>query len=239
MFKDLFSNRLFIGAIVFFVLTVGGSLLYMRHVQRQTARELAATQERVKELTEKQNPTAEAPVAQGLQGHFHSDGTWHGGPHTPHTPADVSFKSGTPTSTDAPPGASLEQFSETETPPEKSTQRDPNFVFNSPTLYPHEIKQWGSGFLHRLKTNHPELVRMASMTSSEVLEAYTPSEIAALHKEWKQIESAFLAEFHAFVESLPEDMRAPVIESVYQETIDKHGPEQAKKSMAILFPSYF
>ena len=41
MFKDFFSNRLFIGALAFFVLCVGGSLLYMHHVKGQRAKALA------------------------------------------------------------------------------------------------------------------------------------------------------------------------------------------------------
>ena len=84
MLKDLFSNRLLIGALAFFVLIVVGGMLYMRHVENQSARELVETQERIKALTEKQNPTAEAPVGDTSQGgHVHPDGTWHAEPHAP------------------------------------------------------------------------------------------------------------------------------------------------------------
>ena len=48
MFKSLFSNRLFLGAFAIFVLCVGGSLLYMQHVETQSSREFAETQERIK-----------------------------------------------------------------------------------------------------------------------------------------------------------------------------------------------
>ena len=44
MFKNLFSNRLFIGALVFFILCVVGSLLYMQHVEKQTAKALAESE---------------------------------------------------------------------------------------------------------------------------------------------------------------------------------------------------
>ena len=54
MFKDLFNNRRFLGALAFFVLCVGGSLLYMQHVERQSARELAETLARVKAFNERQ-----------------------------------------------------------------------------------------------------------------------------------------------------------------------------------------
>ncbi|RKU09498.1 hypothetical protein C6503_21310 [Candidatus Poribacteria bacterium] len=85
MFRDILKNRLFIGALAFFVLCVAGSLLYMRHVEQQTARELAETQERVQQYTDRQNrqPTPEASVRAEPQqdGHVHEDGTFHAGPH--------------------------------------------------------------------------------------------------------------------------------------------------------------
>lgn len=85
MLKDLFQNRLFIGALVFFVLCVGGSLLYMWHVEREGAEYDAETQDRVAQWNEKQpQPTAKATVGDTSQGgHFHEDGTWHAEPHPP------------------------------------------------------------------------------------------------------------------------------------------------------------
>jgi hypothetical protein len=85
MLKDLFHNRLFLGAFVFFIFCVGGSLLYMQHVEKQSSRELAETQERIKALRETPPPTAEVSAvgdtSQG--GHVHADGTWHDQPHDP------------------------------------------------------------------------------------------------------------------------------------------------------------
>ena len=81
MLKALFSNRLFIGALAFFILTVGGSLLYMQHVERQTASELAAHAKRIKQLTEKQKLAPQAPIGDTSQGgHWHGD-EWHAQPH--------------------------------------------------------------------------------------------------------------------------------------------------------------
>ena len=85
MLKDLFRNRLFIGALAIFIFCVGGSLLYMQHETQKGEKELAETQERVAQWNEKQKqPTAETPVVEQPEqvGHFHSDGTWHEGPHT-------------------------------------------------------------------------------------------------------------------------------------------------------------
>ena len=84
MLKDIFQNRLFIGALVFFVFCVGGSLLYMWHVEREGAEYDAETQDRVAQWNAKQNqqPPAEASVGDTSQGgHFHADGTWHGETH--------------------------------------------------------------------------------------------------------------------------------------------------------------
>lgn len=95
MLKDLFSNRLFIGALAFFILCVGGSLLYMQHVKEQSAREMAAHEERLKELTARENQPATPAVssvgAQTEPGHVHSDGTFHAEPHEPiAAPSEVS-----------------------------------------------------------------------------------------------------------------------------------------------------
>ena len=89
MLKDLFSNRLFILVLAFFIFCVGGSLLYMQHAQRIDAEKLAETEERVKQWKERQNSATEAPAGDVLQGeHVHEDGTWHPGPHEPmETPA--------------------------------------------------------------------------------------------------------------------------------------------------------
>ena len=88
MLKDLFSNRLFIGALAFFVLIVVGGTLYLQHVEKQSEREFAETQERLKAFTEKQNrkPIAEVPEGDTSQGgHWHGD-EWHADPHD--TPGD-------------------------------------------------------------------------------------------------------------------------------------------------------
>ena len=83
MLKELFSNRLFIGALAFFILSVVGGTLYISHVEKQGVEELAADEDSVKQLTEKQQqPTAKTPVRDTSQGgHFHEDGTFHAQPH--------------------------------------------------------------------------------------------------------------------------------------------------------------
>ena len=72
MFKSLFSNRLFIGALAFFVLMVVSGTLYLQHVERETE---------------------QVPVGDTSQGGpWHGD-EWHAEPYAPVKPqaiADVS-----------------------------------------------------------------------------------------------------------------------------------------------------
>ena len=89
MLKDLFRNRLFIGALAFFVFCVVGSLLYMQHVEQQSARELAETQKRIKAGTEKPPATAQARVEDTSQGEdVHVDS------HSRKSPTDSATTSG-------------------------------------------------------------------------------------------------------------------------------------------------
>lgn len=83
MLTNIFKNRLFMGALAFFILCVGGSLLYMRHVEQQSARELTEAQERVKQWNEKQNSTTAAVIVRDTSQDrdFHADGTFHAEPH--------------------------------------------------------------------------------------------------------------------------------------------------------------
>ena len=75
MLKDLFQNRLFIGALAFFIFCVVGGMLYMWHVERQGAEYAAERQDRVKPLTKNAQPTT--TVADGEDsagGGVHIDG---------------------------------------------------------------------------------------------------------------------------------------------------------------------
>ena len=54
MLRTLFSNRLFLGALAFFVLCVVGSLLYQQHVYKETDEKLAETDEFLRWWKERQ-----------------------------------------------------------------------------------------------------------------------------------------------------------------------------------------
>ena len=61
MLKDLFRNRLFIGALAFFVLCVVGSLLYQQQVYKETDKALAESEEFLRWWAERQeNPPSDA-----------------------------------------------------------------------------------------------------------------------------------------------------------------------------------
>ncbi len=93
MLANILKNSLFIGVLAIFIFSVGGSLLYMRHVQRVEAEKLAETEARVRQWNEKQKPIpAEAPVVeQTPQGHFDNDGTFHAEPHeTPQPSPEIN-----------------------------------------------------------------------------------------------------------------------------------------------------
>ena len=81
MLTDILKNRLFVGALAFFVLCVGGSLLYMHHDTQKGAEYEKETEDRVRQWNAKQNeqPTAKAPVVEqpAEVGHVHADGTWY------------------------------------------------------------------------------------------------------------------------------------------------------------------
>ncbi len=230
MLRDLLSHKYFFGVLGVFVLIAVSGTLYLKHIEYQTEQEF-------KQLEEGGTETVRVPEGGVSQDrHWQTDETWHATPETPRIQRGVPVESETTVSIDVPGETSTELFSEVDTSVENPIQRGHDFVFNSPTLYPHEILQWTKDFLSRLQANHPKLLRMSQMTPREVLEAYTPAEIEALNKEWLKMKDDFLAEFHALVRALPEEMRTPVIEEVYKESIETYGSELAEKSMAILFP---
>ncbi len=84
MLANIFTNRLFIGALAFFVLCVAGSLLYMHHENQKGAEYATETEERVRQWNERQKeaPPAEVPVVEQPEQvrHFHPDGTFHAEP---------------------------------------------------------------------------------------------------------------------------------------------------------------
>jgi len=81
MLADILKNRLFVGALAFFVLCVAGSLLYMHHEKQKGAEYEKETEARVRQWNAKQNeqPTVKAPVVEqsAAVGEVHADGTFH------------------------------------------------------------------------------------------------------------------------------------------------------------------
>ena len=89
MLKDLFRNRLFVGALAFFIFCVVGGLLYMRHVEQQGAEYAAETRKRVAEWNGQENRTTEVEAGGTSQGgDFHKERTSPANPHAPGGAAD-------------------------------------------------------------------------------------------------------------------------------------------------------
>ena len=89
MLKDLFRNRLFVGALAFFIFCVVGGLLYMRHVEQQGAEYAAETRNRVAQWNGQENRTTEVEAGGTSQGgDFHKDRTSPAKPHAPGGAAD-------------------------------------------------------------------------------------------------------------------------------------------------------
>ena len=63
MLKDLFRNRLFIGALAFFILCVVGSLFYQQQVYKETDKALAETEE-FRQWWEERQETAQPAVSE-------------------------------------------------------------------------------------------------------------------------------------------------------------------------------
>ncbi|RKU21059.1 hypothetical protein C6499_22845 [Candidatus Poribacteria bacterium] len=95
MLKDLFSNRLFIGALAFFVLCVGGSLLYHQHVKGQAEKALVESEDFLQWWHER-NAKEKAVAAEVVEaetdtgGHVHADEGGQGQELPPFEPSEYS-----------------------------------------------------------------------------------------------------------------------------------------------------
>ena len=90
MLREVFSNRLFIGALAFFILCVVGGTLYIAYIERQGIEDVAPeTEEPDAPLAEKPKPPPPGESAES--GHWHGD-EWHSEPHEtePAVPAVVN-----------------------------------------------------------------------------------------------------------------------------------------------------
>jgi len=97
MLREILANRTVQASVVFIVVVVVGSLLYLQHVERENARfvaETAAVARRYEKILERapQDTAAEqggrAPKSDAVGGHWHGD-EWHAEPHTPNSDGDA------------------------------------------------------------------------------------------------------------------------------------------------------
>ena len=89
MLREVLSNRLFIGALAFFILCVVGGMLYIAHVERQGIEDVVSeTEEPVASLAAK--PKQPPPGESAESGHWHGD-EWHATPHEGHEVSNGDF----------------------------------------------------------------------------------------------------------------------------------------------------
>ena len=106
MLRDVLTNRLVLGALVFVVLMGVGGTLYLLHVERENRIAEERTAELAQQANEQNRKTAtetkEVPPAHA--GHFHADGTFHAEPHAPgEPPATAQGRDTVPPDSEAPP----------------------------------------------------------------------------------------------------------------------------------------
>ena len=103
MLRELFSNRLFIGALAFFILCVVGGTLYIAYIERQGIEDVVSeTEEPIAPLAEKPKPPPPGETSES--GHWHGD-EWHSEPHDP--PAVFAGESYIPEGADVTPNFPL------------------------------------------------------------------------------------------------------------------------------------
>ena len=113
MLRDVLTNRLVLGALVFVVLIVVGSTLYLLHVERENRSAEERTAEIVQQANEQNRKTTSETeaVPPAHAGHFHADGTFHPEPHAPgEPPATAQGHDPLPPDSEAPPPLTREEL---------------------------------------------------------------------------------------------------------------------------------
>jgi len=85
MLRELLSNRTVQASVVFIVLMGVGSLLYLQHVERENARDLARSFEQARRYEERRQ-RAQQEAASAVP---ETDGHWHGDAHPPNSDGDA------------------------------------------------------------------------------------------------------------------------------------------------------
>lgn len=232
MFRDMFSgSRALFAGLVFFVLAVGGSILYSQHVQRTSQEKLARTHAAVQHLGHRdKNSVSQLNVQPTEMTNVLETET--------HNIAPVEAPGSPPVHTSE---ASLEAPQEVVSSPE-SEAIEPD-VDASETLYFGDytkedliqIRDWAKALEANLLANYSELAALTHMTPEEIAEKY-PTEVdrKRLAELAKDMFNFYGEEIAALMHTLPAEMREAVKTHLHHQLTHNWGSEAANKVMSVL-----
>lgn len=224
--QDLLSNRLFMGALIFFILMVVGGTLYLKHVERQMQIELERTEEIVKRLNESNTTSAEmsqvpeikktpltaiGDTAQG--GHWHGD-EWHTSEHSiQETPLSTTHK---------------------ET-PEQDIFSGESHPDDSSMTQMKALQEKINGINTRIQAKYPEFAELTSLTPEEIAARYpTESDRILLAQRANDFLAAFLQEIKEVFADTPIEIRTHVFNQVRNQLTQSWGDEASNATTEIL-----
>ena len=234
MLRDLLSNRLFMGALVFFILIIIGGTFYLKHVERQTQREMANTEAAIKQWNEKNAPptqetTPPTGIAQVAEvrstspktedtpqgGHWHGN-EWHA---NPHAPSEQVLLDG-----------------DDKTTPVDLKRDKPQYV-HTPEEF-EEVLKWSEGFLNFISKNYSELSaahQLYHKSEAEFRQRYpTKVDIESLQQRGVEMEQEFLKQRREMFRRFPKDKYESILSQLYTEYSQTLGEDTAAAAIKAL-----
>lgn len=228
MLRDLLSNRLFMGALAFFVLIIIGGTFYLKYVERQTQREMANTEAAIKQWKEKNAPppTGIAQVAEvgdtspktedtPQGGHWHGD-EWHA---NPHAPSEQALLEG-----------------DEKTTPVDLKRGKPQYV-HTPEEF-EEVLKWSEGYLNFISKNYSELSaahQLYHKSEAEFRQRYpTEADIESLRQRGVEMEQEFLKQRREMFRRFSKDKYESILSQLYAEYSQTLGEETAAAAIKAL-----
>ena len=218
MLRDLLSSRLIQLGFVFFVIIVGGSLLYSWHVQRITEAEFGKRLPAVQAL-EKQNETRTANVEKPPPGETTQSGHWHGDEwHAtePHRQDDLPLTTSLETSKQG-----------------VLSRESPQADVSTTQLK--ALKKQIDDINARIQAKYPEFAELATLTPAEIFARYpTEADKLELIDRSNSFLKDFLQEIRTVFADAPVESREFAYDMIYKQLEQTLGAETAKESMEIL-----
>ena len=221
MLRDLLSNRLFMGVLVFFVLIIIGGTFYLKQVERQTQQEMANTEAAIKQWNEKNAPppTGTAQVAEvgdaspktedtPQGGHWHGN-EWHA---NPHDPSEQELPEGDDKTTPV------------------DLKRDKPQYAHTPEEF-EEVLKWSEGYLSFISKNYSELSaahQLYHKSEAEFRKRYpTEADIESLRQRGVEMEQEFLKQRREMFRRFPKDKYESILSQLYAEYSQLLGEDTA------------